>query len=80
VAERSIAPVLKTDERMPQRISSTALPDSCEAVLPTGLPKTVENGPDLQAVVEAGPGLPDAMKRGHSCLDRAVEDRADAPE
>jgi len=47
----------------PKSANSQAVATTAERVLPTCLPKTAENTPDLQAVIEAWPNLPLAVKR-----------------
>jgi hypothetical protein len=54
-------------------LTSQQLAENQEGVLPSCLPKTAENGPDLRAVVEAWPSLSDPMKRAILALVNAAD-------
>jgi hypothetical protein len=73
VAEWSIAPVLKTDDSVPQSPTTTALLRVPEDVLPIGLPFSIANDSDLRSVVEAWPNLPDVLKRAILALINAAD-------
>src|SRR5580704_2316204 len=66
-------PVFKTGAAISERPTLQQDTDSVPTVLPTGLPKAVENDPDLRAVVEAWPTLADAMKRAIVALVEAAD-------
>jgi len=66
-------PVFKTGDANPEPQTPQQVTETANSVLPSGLPDSVPIDPDLAAVVEAWPKLPEAIKAGILAMIRAAE-------